>query len=625
MDPRMLRYYNQELHHLRELGAEFAQQHPKIARRLALDGLECADPYVERLLEGFAFLAARVQLKLDSEFPSFTQHLLEMVYPHYVAPTPSMAVVQFRPDLTEPGLAEGHPLPRDTVLRSLIGKSDQTACEYRTAHPITLWPLELMSAEYLANPGTVTKAGGARFQRARAGIRLRLRTTAGLNFDALTLEALPVFVTGGEELALRLYELLVAASVGMVAQPVTRTQPPWREAIDRTHIRAMGFDDSEALLPYEPRAFQGYRLLHEYFAFPERYRFVELGGLGPAVRRCNDSELDLFLLFDRGDAELERSLDRSLFALFCAPAINLFPRRADRIHLTQQQHAYHVVPDRTRPMDFEIHQVTGVVGYGAGTTSEQTFQPFYAFGGPETRTEEGAYYTVWREPRRLSSQQRRQGPRSSYGGSEIFVSLVDAHEAPYSPDLRQLGVSTLCSNRDLPFFMPLGGKTDFTVETGAPIEAVRCVAGPTEPRPSHAHGETAWRLIGHLTCNVLSLTESAESDQAQALRELLGLYGELSDAHIRQQIEGVHGVSVQPVIRRLPMGGPITCGRGLAGGVTFDDAAYEGTEYFLLGAVLERFLARYASINSFTETALHTLKRGEVMRWPLRIGRRPSL
>src|SRR5713101_556004 len=153
MDPRLLKYYNRELQFMREMGGEFAKEFPKIAGRLGLDGFECADPYVERLLEGFAFLAARVQLKIDAEFPRFTQHLLETIYPGYLAPVPSMAMVQFQPDPSEGSLAAGVPVPRGSALRSMLGKGEITACEYRTAHEVTLWPVEIQEVEHFRYSG----------------------------------------------------------------------------------------------------------------------------------------------------------------------------------------------------------------------------------------------------------------------------------------------------------------------------------------------------------------------------------------------------------------------------------------------------------------------------------------
>ncbi len=396
--------------------------------------------------------------------------------------------------------------------------------------------------------------------------------------------------------------------------------------LGRECVHRVGFDDEEALLPYGPRSFQGYRLLQEYFAFPDRYLFVEIGGLREAVSRCAGTEVDLIFLLEDGGGLEEDAFDASYFALFCTPAINLFPKRADRIHLSNQTEEHHLVPDRTRPMDFEVFSVTEAVGIGAQSEPPQPFTPFYAahdvIGGREHR----AFYTVHREPRVLSAQQRLRGPRSSYIGSEVFVALVDADQAPFRHDLRQLAVTTLCTNRDLPLQIPVGkGNTDFTLEVSAPVQSVRCVAGPTKPRPSFPKGDNAWRLISHLSLNYLSLINSDPERGAAALRELLGLYGDLGDAVTSRQIDGVRSVGTRPITRRLPGSGRVTFARGLEIELTLDPAAFEGSGVFLLGAVLEQFFAKYVSINSFTETSVTTPDRVEVMRWPASIGRRQTL
>ena len=168
MDPRLLRHYNQELGHLREMGAEFAHQFPKIAGRLGMDGIEVNDPYVERLLEGFAFLAARVQLKLDAEFPRFTHRLLEILYPQFLAPTPSMLVAQFKADINDPNLATGVTVPRGTAMRSLLGKGDETACDFRTAQAVELLPIEIASVGYFSYAPDLPLAGLPVGQRVKA-------------------------------------------------------------------------------------------------------------------------------------------------------------------------------------------------------------------------------------------------------------------------------------------------------------------------------------------------------------------------------------------------------------------------------------------------------------------------
>lgn len=507
MNAKLLRYYERELAHLREVGGEFARDYPKVAGRLGLETYACADPYVERLLEGFSFLAARVQLKIDAEFPRFTNHLLELVYPQYLAPTPSMAVVQLQPDMGEGSLASGFKVPRDTALHSQLGKGDQTACEFRTAHDVTLWPIELVEARYFACGTHVAGVDLSRLGGVKAALRLRLRVGAGLTFSDLSLDNLPLHIRGGDAMPSRILEHLLAQAVGVLVMPV-QEHVDWHQLLPKSAIRSLGYSDSEALLPTGPRQFQGYRLLQEYFAMPQRFMFADVVGLANSVSRCSAEQLDVIVLFKKLDPLLEQSLSAANFGLYCTPAINLFPMRAERVHLSDQQAEYHVIADRTRPMDYEIYQIEGVTGYGSGAEASQTFESFYRANDLHARKPPNAFYQVRRDARVLSEQQHRQGPRSSYIGSELFLSLVDAQEAPHRSDLRQLGIDTLCSNRDLVLSMPVGsGRSDFSVESGAPVQAVRCLTGPTVPAPSFAEGETAWRLVSHLSLNYLSLLD----------------------------------------------------------------------------------------------------------------------
>ena len=622
MDPRLLKYYNHELQHIREMAGEFALEYPKIAGRLGLDSFECADPYVERLLEGFAYLSARVQLKVDAEFPRFTQHLLEMVYPHYLSPTPSMAVVQCQPDLMEGSLNEGFLIPKETSLRSHLGKGEQTACEYRTAHDLTLWPIELIEAEYLNGVGAVANLGIPSLPGLKAGIRLRLKATAGLTFNLLKLNNLPLYLRGAGELPMQIYEQLLANSFAVVIQPTNRPLA-WQHIIKQSAVLPLGFVQDEALLPYTPRSFQGYRLLQEYFAFPERYMFVELTQLQVALQQSSEVEVDIIILLNRSNPRLVNEIDVSRFALFCTPAINVFPKRADRIHLTNQTNEYHIVPDRTRPLDYEVYQIREVTGFGSTSDDQQAFLPIYQSSSDTSHQQRRAYYSIIRSPRVISTKQKLQGPRSSYVGHEVFISIVDSNEAPFKSDLRQLGLETLCTNRDLPLQLPIGiGKTDFTIQIGAPVEFIRCLSGPTKPRPSNAYKDTAWKLINHLSLNYLSIINNNEKEGATALRSLLSLYGDNSDSSFRKQIEGVLLIRSKPIVRRINTAGPIVFGRGLEITITVDEAAFEGSGVFLLGMVLEQFFAQYVSLNSFTETVLKTSDRGEIMRWPTRLGQR---
>ena len=625
MDPRLLGLYESELSYLREMGGEFAREFPKIAARLDLGSLEVADPYVERLLEGFAFLAARIQLKLESEFPTFTQSLLQMIYPHYFGPTPSMAVVRFEPDASLRSMPKGALLPRGTELRSLLGTEDQTNCEFRTGHAVQLMPVELSEAEYIASPAALAAFGLPEQRGVKAAIRLRLRATGEAPFSKMEVERLTFFLGGPEGSRARLYEQLLANVAGIVVRPTARPVP-WQKRLPPSALRGLGFEDEEALLPPAPQSFSGYRLLQEYYAMPERLLFVELDSLDRATVQCTGHELDVVLLLSRSEPMLAGGFGPDHLVLFCAPAINLFPRRGDRINLSEREAEHLVVPDRMRPLDFEVFAVTGVEAYSADGGTPQPFLPFYAANDLSRNPEHRSYYMLRRQPRLLSSRSRQRGPRSSYLGHEVYVSLVDPEQAPFRHDLRQLGTNLLCTNRDLALSMPVGRQsTDFTLAISAPVAAIRCLAGPTAPRPSRGDGAYAWRFISHLGLNYLSLVDTDALRGAAALRELLGLYVPGPESIAARQLEGLLSVQAHPVVRRIPGSGPVSAGRGLQVTLDIDEAPFGGAGGVLLAAVLDRFFAKYVSINGFTETVMRSRERGEVIRWPMRTGLRPTL
>jgi type VI secretion system protein ImpG len=625
MDPRLLRLYESELAFVRDVGQEYAREFPKIAARLNLSSFDVVDPYVERLLEGFALLAARVQLKLEAEFPTFTQSLLQMVYPHYLAPTPAMAVVQFRPEQTIRGMPQGVMLPSGAELRSLLGTEDQTNCEFRTAHPVQLLPIELSEAEYIGSPAAVAALGLPDQRGVKAAIRLRLKATGEAPFAKLELERLPLFLSGPDGARVRLYEQLIANVTAIFVRPTERPLP-WQERLPASTLRALGTEPEQALLPRAPETFDGYRLLQEYYAMPERFLFVELGGLDRPVARCAGKELEIILLLNRSEPVLATGFGPDQLSLFCTPAINLFPKRSDRVNLSEREVEHHVVPDRMRPLDFEVFSVGSVEGYAMDGGTPQPFLPFYAANDLSRNPEHRSYYILRREPRQLSSRARQRGPRSSYLGHEVFISLVDPEQAPFSHGLRQLGLDLLCTNRDLPLSMPVGKQhTDFTIAISAPVAAIRCLVGPTPPHPCRSDGEYAWRFLSHLGLNYLSLVDTDALHGAAALRELLRLYVPSSTAIAARQLEGLLSVACHPIVRRLPGAGPVAAGRGLEVALTIDEAPFGGAGGILLASVLDRFFAKYVSINAFTETVLRSPERGEVMRWPMRIGQRPVL
>jgi type VI secretion system protein ImpG len=626
MNRSFLELYNAELQHLRQTAGEFGRAYPKIAGRLSLDtdGKEiCPDPFVERLLEGFAYLAARVKFKLESEFPRFTQALFETVYPDYLAPTPSMAVVRFQPDWNEKSLASGFSIPRGTPLRSKAYSSQNTPCTFTTAHDVTLWPVKLDQAKYLDRSivgiDLPAEAG------ASAAVWFSMEATAGLDFSKINLDRLCLYLRGADELPTKVFEHILTHGNGVwVRDPQSKTESRKWFRLPEGCLRPLGMENNSALLPPSPTTFEGYRLLMEYFSMPQRFLFLEIAGLGKALSGFSGKTLELAVTLSKAEPDVSAIVNENLFDLYSTPALNLFEKHTDRINLSDRFSEYHLVPDRARPLDYEVHTVKSVTGYGATADIHQEFLPFYKAKDRDNVAD--AFFTVNRLERTQSENERKYGKVSSYTGSEVFISLVDATSAPHSTDLQQLGITALCTNRHLPIIMGKGSSSaEFLDEINGPVKAIQCISGPTVPRPSFAMGATAWRLISHLSLNYLSLVDAPGSDGANVLREILGLYVDARDATMKKQIEGVRSVKSKPILRRIPSLGIVSFVRGIEITVTLDDDNFVGTGIFILGMVLDHFFAKHVTINSFTETVICSVQRGEIIRWPARMGTRSAL
>lgn len=627
MDPRLLTLYEQELRYFRESTGEFARAFPKIAARLGVDGQEVADPYVERLIEATAFLAARVHLKVDAEYPRFTGHLLDIVYPHFLAPTPACGVCAFQPELGDAVLAAGPTLPRGSALRARQAVGQNTHCEFRTAHDLRVWPIELTRAQYFSYAADLPLAQHPRARDIRGGLRIGLKATAGLSFDQIALDALTLYFGGADDVAWQLHECALAQPIGVLVRRAGATGPV--ATLPGSAITEVGFGDDEALLPVTATGFSGFRLVQEYFAFPERFRFARIEGLRAALAACGGDEIELVLLFSRGDAVLEKLVGADNVQLHCVPVVNLFPKRLDRVSVSEGVSQFHLLADRTRPQDFEVHSLTEVVGHGAAAAGgegarEQLFRPFYAaFHG--SREAHPAYYTVTREPRVMSARQRGEGHRSSHIGSELYLQVVDPQQAPFSGALRQLAVSGLVTNRDLALLLPVGRENDFDCVDAFPVHSVRMVRGPSRPVSPVVQQGLGWKVVDHLALNYLSLADSSPAEGAAALREMLMLYAVHADEARQGQVRGLLSVRCKPLVRRLPLPGPIAFGRGLEVTLEVDPPAFHGHSAFLFGAVMSRWLTRHVEVNHFVETVLRGAGKGEWMRWRPQCGTRPIL
>ncbi|MCI1680121.1 MAG: type VI secretion system baseplate subunit TssF [Ewingella americana] len=622
MDSKLLDYYNRELAYLREMGAEFAQRYPKVAGRLGMRGIEVADPYTERLMEGFAFLTSRVQLKMDAEFPRFSQRLLEMIAPNYLAPTPSMAIAELHPDSSKGDIRNGFNVPRGTMMDSQTLKKSGVTCSYTTAQDVMLQPIRIKQVELGGVPADAPLNQLGLSQRgAASALRIRIECDDAVLLNHLSFDNLTFFLSGPDIQATKLLELIMAHGVGQFCQTVEKQ--PQRLTLADDALRHEGFAADQALLPEDMRNFDGYRLLHEYFAFPQRFQFFSLQGLRPLLSRSTTArEFEIVVLLDKSEPALERVVDVSHLALHCTPVINLFPRVAQRQKLNEGQFEYHLVVDNIRPLDYEVFSVSKL--YASGGKQEQIFRPFWSTYGSDDGNY-GAYFSLRREQRALSEQAQRYGTRTGYVGSEVFLTMVDEKQSPWNDELTHFTADVLCTSRDLPLMLIQQGQANFVMPDSIPVKQLTLRKGPTPPRPSLAEGLNTWRLVSHLQMNYLSLMEQDQGKGSGALRQMLGLYANLAEAPIARQIEGIRDCQLRAVNRRVPEPGPIVFARGVGIELKVDEQAFSGSSPWLMGSVLERVFSRLVSMNSFTEMSLSSQQRGDIGWWAPRMGKRTLL
>ncbi|MEM7315266.1 MAG: type VI secretion system baseplate subunit TssF [Planctomycetota bacterium] len=593
MNEELLKYYEAELKHLRELGEEFKRAYPKVASRLGIEREKCTDPYVERLLEGFAFLAARVRLKLDSGYSCFIQHLLDTVYPHFLRPLPSMAVVQFTPSTKEGNLDRGVPLPRGTKIFSDVGGGK---CCFRTSHDVNLTPLRIATARYRRGDGYAQTHQDVRLGAACAEVELKLQTHGAKGFEKVSFDRVTLFLPPDGEEAMQLYECLTTAHVGTVVT-IEHNGETEHHVLQSDAIRPVGFDQSQALLPYRAESFSGYRLLQEYFAMPSRFMFVEIVGLKDIVNRCDGPDIEVKILFERAYDELEREVSTKNFALHCTPAINLFDKIAKPIPVTPLPE--HQVLADTRPVEFEIYSVDRVSASRAKSKQEQEFFPLYSATRRQATPPSSAFYATRREPKLPAVE--TESRLVDYLGDEVFLSLVDSTNAPYASDLETIFVETTCTSRHLPEWMIETGRTDFYVMDGQPVASVEALVGPTPPSPSRAGAGLEWAALNQLTPNFLALSDLDGEQAAGALRELLMLYDQPGFDEARKQIEGIRAVITREIVERIPCDGPVSFDRGVEVCITVEKAAFAGSGHFLFGEVLANFFSTLACPRAFMD------------------------
>lgn len=605
----LLLYYERELTYIRQMAANFAERYPKIASRLVLEGDKCEDPHVERLIESFAFLAGRVHLKIDDEFPELTEAILGIVYPHFIRPIPSMSIVEFELDTDKGKLDKGLLVPAGSLLYSRPVQG--VPCKFRTCYDLTLYPVTCSAAEF-STPDRLRPALKA--ADAQYAISARFTAPGDTILGKLELDKLKLYLNGESAVIHSLYEALCCRVTRiLIRNPREPRQQPME--IPVSSIRPMGFETDEGMLDYPGRSFLAYRMLQEFFSFPEKFFFLELGNLAPILAQGFQNEFEVIFLISRIDSEdtrlrLENGVAASTFCTSATPIINLFPQTCEPILLDQKKPEYAIVPDVRRMNALEIHSIAEVNSIDVDQQKLITYEPFYSIRHAQLSQKQQTFYIASRRP----------SPRANDEGTDMYLSLVDLSFRPIHPKMDAVTVKTFCTNRDLPSRLPFGSESgDFELELSAPLKRIVALRKPTPTLRPPIGKNIYWRLVSHLSLNYLSLVEEGK----EALQQILNLYNITNAPYSERVIGGISALRSKRKFARLVSDDGIAFARGFDVEIDFDEEQFVGGGVYLFSAVLERFLANYASLNSFSQLTARTIQRKEPLRqWPPRAGQK---
>lgn len=610
MREEMLEYYERELNYLRQAGSEFARKYPKVAGRLLLDGDRCDDPHVSRLLEGFAFLAARVHRRIDDDFPEICEALIKIIHPGYLEPIPSMTIVECQPDPAQGKKTAGLRVPKGTAL---VTKAtvEGLPCRFNTAYDVDLWPFSVAAAEWRQPERMQRPPHASTGVQAAAAARLLLRCQQDVQFTGLPISRLRFHLAGDSSVVFPLYELFSEKCIEIqLRNPKDETQ---LIVLEPERLQMVGFDAEECLLPFLRRSMDGHRLLQEYFALPEKFLFFDLEGLEPLAQSGFGEEAEvlfLFSTFERAERQqvLELGVNERTFRLGCTPAINLFPQMSEPILLNQTRHEYTIVPDQRHVSEMEIFSIEEVIATNPRLRESVVLEPMLAYRYQTRNRDDLAFWVANRHMNEFGDREP----------STMTISVVDLTGGFVDPEADVLMVRTLCSNFDLPSRFHFGAEGgDFDAVGFAAAKTITALRRPTPSvNPPSGQGHL-WRLLSLLSLNYLSLNEGGRT----AMQEILRLHNMTDAAACENQVGALLEMKSAPGFALVDSAYGLIPARGTQVEMSFDEQQFAGSGLYLFSAVLDRFLAGYASMNSFSQLTAHsTLRKEPLGKWPPRAG-----
>ena len=646
MNKKIVSYYNKELRFLREMGQEFAKQYPKIASRIKLSANETPDPYVERLLEGVAYLTARTQLKIDAEYPRFVQRILEVIYPQFLYPTPASTIIKF--DTSKHyNVNVLNKLKRGHLLESLPIDIDANtlSCHFSLTQDTELTPIELEASHYTNSLSYLPDLKSVKTGTSLSALRLDFSIRSSIKCSELTPEDVVLYLSSELPVASQLLNLLMNSCTNVVCHSFEDARR-WHYPIEE-YPKHKGFTKDEALVFDLNKSISSLRLMQEYIQLPEKFLFVSQRGINKAVRKAElngDFALSapqtedvivengvnkrvvghekrwfsVSFLFDSYVPELTQLLKEQDIAINTAPIVNLFKKKSVRFPVTMQDTDHHVIVDRVQPLNFEVHSIERVKGFDKFNNQQVNFTPIYKAADQEVfinKNNNNAFFSMRREKRAPSTSAGLYGGRTSYLGSEVYLSMMSEGQSVFSFNIDHLAVETWCTNRDLPLILTRSLESDFLIDAALPIRAAHIISEVTKPIDAVSEDHTLWSLLNQLNLSYISLADYSDKDSTLLLKELLLAFPHENSELYKSEVNSIKQLKVEPMTKVVRHKGAGSLIKGMAIKLTFDESLLAGVHPFLFASVLRHYFARSISINSFVEMTVLTVQKGQIIKW----------
>jgi type VI secretion system protein ImpG len=611
------KYFEREYNFLQLEGDRFAEKHQGLAGELRITQKQRKDPFVERLFEGFSFLAGRIHERLDDDFPEITGGLLEILFPHFLRSFPSCAILEARPIanlLTKPVLVKrgsevqtptgkyqvkykvaAGPQEKDRT----IEKTEPAEFIFRTTQDMIVRPMQLKEVRVEDQPDMTT------------ALILQIHPHRNVTYESLDLRHLTLHFHGPESLKyiLLLYMTKYVSEVSV--RELGNGAAAYRK-MDRFRLGIPGLADNEedsaeecALVPYARQIFSGYRLLQEYFAFRERFFFVDLEGLEAYHASSEGRPFEVKIAFSRKLSSEYRPSARNIL-LHCAPIVNLFDRPTEELVIDQRLPEYYILPDGDRRKSREVYSVQRVRGVSDSKIQLYKYLPVTSYDILDPCDPEHEFKRFF-----------------SLRFKPMIADMADAYIRLFGPSMEEelfpkeiLSVEeATLSNGFLPAKYLEAGAINQPVDFPGGIEVAN-LSAPSEVLPCPDRQNFLWTLITHLTVSYASLSDG------DVLKGILSLYNWSQEQNNpnRKKIQGIakiHPPRPTSIFRNQAVI------RGIEFRLDIDPANFENGEgdIELFGSVLSRFLSQYVTINSFVILTMNETGTGRQTTWPPDIGK----